>query len=64
MSYRRITVDGREFEYTVGKTHIKVKGVGVWSKQDLYERHLYKSDVDPSLLMVTPELVAKQIKLR
>lgn len=29
MSYRKITVDGKQYEYVVGKTHTKVKGVGV-----------------------------------
>lgn len=27
MSYRKITVDGTEYLYTVGKTHLKVKGL-------------------------------------
>lgn len=35
MSYRKINVDGKEYEYTVGKTHVKVKGVGVWPKEEV-----------------------------
>lgn len=35
MSYRKITVDGKEYEYTIGHTHVKVKGVGVWPKEEV-----------------------------
>lgn len=35
MSYRKITVDNKEYEYVVGKTHIKVKGLGVWLKEEV-----------------------------
>ena len=34
MSYRKITVDGKVYEYTVGDTHLKVKGVGVFPKEE------------------------------
>lgn len=37
MSYRKITVDGKEYEYTIGRTHVKVKGVGVWPKEEVGE---------------------------
>lgn len=29
MAYRKIEVDGKSYEYTIGRTHVKVKGVGV-----------------------------------
>lgn len=29
MSYRNLTVDGVNYQYVIGKTHTKVKGVGV-----------------------------------
>lgn len=32
MTYRKIEVDGKEYEYVVGKSYVKVKGVGVWDK--------------------------------
>lgn len=38
MSYRKITVDGQEYEYTIGRTHVKVKGVGVWPKEEVGEK--------------------------
>jgi len=37
MSYRNITVDGVDYKYTIGKTHVKVRGLGVWPKADLGE---------------------------
>ena len=40
MSYRKITVDGKEYEYTIGHTHVKVKGVGVWPKEEVGEQFL------------------------
>lgn len=38
MSYRKIAVDGKEYEYVVGRTHVKVKGVGVWPKEEVGNR--------------------------
>lgn len=35
MSYRKIEVDGKEYEYVVGKSNVKVKGVGVWGKHEI-----------------------------
>jgi uncharacterized protein YacL (UPF0231 family) len=37
MSYRKITVDGKEYEYSIGRTHVKIKGVGVWLKEEVGE---------------------------
>jgi hypothetical protein len=37
MSYRKLEVDGKEYEYVVGKSHVKVKGVGSWLKEGLGE---------------------------
>jgi len=37
MSYRNITVDGIKYQYTVGKTHVKIKGLGVWPKGEIGE---------------------------
>lgn len=35
MSYRTIVVDNTTYEYVVGKSHVKVKKLGVWSKEDI-----------------------------
>lgn len=37
MAYRKITVDSKSYQYVVGKTHVKVKGVGVWPKEQVGE---------------------------
>ena len=29
MGYRKITVDGKEYLYTIGKQYLKIRGVGV-----------------------------------
>lgn len=49
MSYRKITVDGTEYEYTVGRSHVKIKGVGSWYKHEVgYVIDDYESRVQPS----------------
>jgi hypothetical protein len=30
MSYRKIEVDGAVFEYSIGRTHTKIRGVGAY----------------------------------
>ena len=32
MSYRKVTVDGQLYEYLVGRSYIKIKGVGAFDK--------------------------------
>ena len=39
MSYRKIQVDGATYEYVVGRSHVKVKGVGVVPKHEVGQRH-------------------------
>lgn len=40
MSYRKLEIDGTRYEYVVGRTHVKVKGVGVWPKAELETEEL------------------------
>lgn len=35
MGYRKITVEGVEYQYTVGRTHVKIRGLGVWPKEEV-----------------------------
>lgn len=35
MSYRKIVVNGTTYKYTVGRTHVKVSGVGTAPKEDI-----------------------------
>ena len=56
MSYRKITVDNVEYEYVVGKTHVKVKGVGSWQKSEV--GHV----IDENEVRVQPMHVAEKIR--
>lgn len=35
MTYRKIMVDGKQFEYVVGKSHTKVKGLALFKNEDI-----------------------------
>lgn len=35
MSYRKIEVNGDIFEYSIGKTHTKIRGVGAYKNEDV-----------------------------
>lgn len=77
MSYRNITVDGKVYQYVVGKTHVKVRGLKVWPKNEVGKMvtvfeyceccgepksDIYASHVDTETLMVTPADVRNKIK--
>lgn len=74
--YRKITVAGNVYEYVVGRSHTKIKGLGVWPNSEIGEvrsvpqyceccgeplSHLYSSHVDPSEMTVTPAMIARKI---
>jgi len=77
MPYRKITVDGKEFEYVVGKTHVKIKGFPAAKKEEVGKMvavpeyceccgepysQLYSFHVDTEKLAVKPADVASYIK--
>jgi hypothetical protein len=35
MSYRKLEVDGNVFEYSIGKTHTKIRGVGAYQNNEV-----------------------------
>lgn len=35
MSYRKIKVDDQEYEYSVGKSHTAIRGVGAYSNHQI-----------------------------
>lgn len=35
MSYRKLEVDGTTYEYSVGKTHTKIRHVGAYKNKDV-----------------------------
>lgn len=76
MSYRNITVDGKNYQYVIGKTHTKIKDIGVFKNTDIGEvvqitqyceccgeplSALYSSHSDPRHICVKPSHVARQI---
>ncbi len=52
MSYRKLEVNGQVFEYSIGKTHTKIRGVGAYKNEDvgfvIDEPDLYEIQVRPS----------------
>lgn len=56
MSYRKITVNDEEYEYTVGKSFVKIKGIGVYPVEQLGER------VDKHQYNVKPCRIAYEIR--
>ncbi|AMO44176.1 hypothetical protein vBRpoSV10_119 [Ruegeria phage vB_RpoS-V10] len=48
MSYRKITVDGTEYKYSVGKSHVKIKGMEAVPREEIgYRIDDYLSKVRP-----------------
>lgn len=35
MSYRKLEVDGQVFEYSIGRTHTKIRGVGAYNNREV-----------------------------
>jgi hypothetical protein len=38
MPYRKITVNETIYKYLIGKTHVKIKGVGCWPKEEIGQK--------------------------
>ena len=43
MSYRKIEVDGQVFEYSIGKTHTKIRHVGAFKNEEVGNHHVNQS---------------------
>jgi hypothetical protein len=62
MAYRKIEVDGKEYEYVVGKSNVKVKGVGVWDKHAIgYVIDDREARVQPSHVVDAIRSAVKQV---
>ena len=59
MTYRKITVDDQEYEYTVGSAMVKVKGFEAASREQVGET-VWINDVEK--IMITPRHVADWIR--
>ena len=78
MGYRKIVVCGQEYEYVIGKSHTKIKGIGVYLNSNIGKRvvvaqyceccgepmaSLYPNHhIDPIKLSVTPSDIVDTIK--
>ena len=56
MSYRKIEVDGKTYEYVIGGGFTKIKGVGVFLNERIGRQHLYDT------YEVTPATIKKLIQ--
>lgn len=62
MSYRKITVDNKEYEYTVGKKYTKVKGLGIYKNSEIGDRVALDTKWVTEKFVVAPYNVANAIK--
>ncbi len=64
MSYRKITVNEKSYEYVIGKTHTKVKGFGLFVNAEVGNFIAHPDSPihsGPRSYLVTPSTVAKII---
>lgn len=59
MSYRKITVDDKEYEYVIGSAMVKVKGFEAVPREQVGQT-VWIDDVEK--IMITPALVADWIR--
>lgn len=55
MAYRKITVNGTEYQYTIGRSFTKVRGHAVWRNSEVGDA------VDDELYVVQPSHIAEMI---
>jgi hypothetical protein len=41
MSYRKISVNGKVYEYSIGRTHTKIKGLGAFKNEEVGQVQTY-----------------------
>lgn len=56
MAYRKIDVDGSTYEYSIGRTHVKIRGFNAVLKEKIGE------PVDEDTYAVRPGHIAKYIR--
>lgn len=60
MAYRNIVVDGVEYKYVVGRSHVKVQGLGVWPKEHVGKLHANNCDCcgEPLVIIYSAEILS------
>jgi hypothetical protein len=72
MSYRKIEVDGNLYEYSIGKTHTKIRHVGAFKNEDvgkveyatLYNSLADEFETEYRSVQVRPSDIASFIKMK
>lgn len=64
MAYRTLTVDGRPYQYSIGKSYTHVRHVGTFHHTDIGDTVRGKTDPQTGVdrFIVTPRCVANAIK--
>ena len=64
MSYRNLTVDGRVYQYSIGKEYTHIRGVGAFRHRDIGDTVHGMTDpkTDMDKFIVTPRCLANAIK--
>ena len=63
MSYRKITVDGKQYEYVIGKTHTKIKGLGLFLNTEIGMTVPFPPEFHRApKTFVTPGMIADKIQ--
>ena len=60
MAYRKITVDGRDYEYTIGKTFVKFRGGKAVPLAEIGE--VFDDEDEGVSVMVRPGLIKKYLQ--
>ncbi len=63
MSYRKLTIDGKEYEYTIGRTHTKIKGLGAFTNEEIGVRYV-TDGIDAEKQLANPELKLGKLKVK
>ena len=62
MSYRKITVNDKQYEYVVGKQFTKIKNVGLFRNDQIGEVTGYSCLRNENIYSVTPAVVKRMIE--
>lgn len=64
MAYRNLTVDGRSYQYSIGKSYTHIRAVGTFHHTDIGDTVRGKTDPHTGVdrFIVTPRCVANAIR--